>query len=777
MDKRLFVAAMAGVGIAEAFGAAVAQTGPLDEVVVTAQKRSESAQDVPIAIAAFGGKQMRDYGLRDLRELAEFVPGVTLYDDRGESSQPTWVIRGVGLADFNANNTPTAAIYYDEFYLTSNVMGGIGLFDIERVEVLKGPQGGLYGRNTTGGAVRVQSVRPSFDGYSGYGTFSYGRFGAINVDGAVGGPISDKVAFRLAAMTRQGGGYQDSLVTPKDDNWGDADFWAVRGQLLFEPTDSFSALIKVEGGQDKAETPLGHGIGAYDATGGYCPAVQAGYQDDTTCLHWSNVTNLANGNPVGLLPSAQSGDGKVVLSNPINRLDNDWFSATAQLNWDLNFATLTSITGYIDYNSKQAFDYDGGFLDTGHEFNDSPVSAWSEELRLISNGNGSPLTWMAGFLYAEDKLDEFRTFTFPDNVLIFGSLVSADRGFQQKSKSWAAYGQAEYRLTDAVKAHVSLRYTDEKKRLWDGFSYLNATPGVPGVSPGGNEVPFVVGATKQYKLKANWSGDAGLDWQVSDDAMLYGKVSRGVKSGGFFGGFFLGDAELDPYLEETVWAYEVGFKTDWFDNSLRLNGAAFYYDYSDVQGFISRFSTVTNTLLTKLGNQGGAKHTGVELDAAWAPASIDGLTLTAGGSWLRAIRDTTDTFTGLDGVVRPYDGLRRGNAPKFSYFLQGRYERQLTGSLEGMAQVNYSWRDDLSDVAGSGALINAALTGGTTAYGTLNARVQIGDVDGRWNVALLGKNLTDETYISNQTSDTIGGRLQNYGRPRTWAIELNYFWN
>ena len=189
----------------------------LEEIIVTAQKRAESVQDVPIAISAFSGEQIEELAIGDLRELIEFIPGVEMYDDRGISSQPTWIIRGVGLADLNANNTPTAAIYHDEFYLTSNIMGGIGMFDIERIEVLKGAQGGLYGRNTTGGAVRVESVKPDLGGANGYATGSYGRYDAWSLEGAVGVPLGERAAVRIAALTNQGGGYQDSLVTVDDE--------------------------------------------------------------------------------------------------------------------------------------------------------------------------------------------------------------------------------------------------------------------------------------------------------------------------------------------------------------------------------------------------------------------------------------------------------------------------------------------------------------------------------------------------------------------------------
>lgn len=748
----------------------VQAAGTLEEIVVTAQKRTESLQEVSISVSAFSATQLQELGLSDLRELTGHIPGVELFDDRGASSQPTWIIRGVGLADFNANNTPTAAIYYDEFYLTSNVMGGIGMYDIERVEVLKGPQGGLYGRNTTGGAVRILSTAPSLEESSGYVKGSYGKWDRYGIEGAIGGPISDTVAYRLAGMFDQGGGWQDSLATPGDDEWGDRDFWAVRGQLLFQPNERLSIKLKIDAGEDQSETPLGYGIGAYDPnTGLNCQAVLDGRQDPNSCITWSTLTNLVTGAPIGPLASDQSDDGEKVLSNPVNEMDNEWLLATLQIDWDMDFATFTSITGYIDYENQQVFDYDGGQLVTGHEVNDSPIESWSQEFRLISNGDGS-LEWLAGISYAEDELNEFRTFLWPDNVLIWGEGVPlSERGFDQESTSWAVYGQLGFYLAENWKLHGSLRYSDEEKEYRDGFTTLNFAPGVPA------EV-WVFNANQDWELDDNWSGHIGLDWTPTDSSMIYGRITRGYKSGGFFGGFSLSEAETAPYGEESVTSYEIGFKSDWLDQSLRVNGAVFYYDYEDVQGFTSVFSEVTQTALTKLDNLGDAEHTGAELEITWLPGGLEGLMLSAGFAWLDAELESDFAFLAQDfETVVPYDGLQRGYAPEFSYYLQGRYEHNLSDNLLGMMQLSYSWRDDQVNEDTTGSPIDSALQG-IEDYGVLNGRIQLGSDDERWHVALIGRNLTDEEYNVNATFDNLGGYLSTYGQPSNWTLELVYNW-
>ena len=758
----------ARTALAAAFAALSASTAfaapALEEVVVTAQKRAESVQDVSIAIKAFSEEELSNLGTNNLSELTEFVSGAELFDDRG-AGQPTWVIRGVGLADFNSNNTPTAAIYYDEFYLTSNVLGGIGMFDIASVEVLKGPQGGLYGRNTSGGAVRVNSARPVVgEELNGYITGSYGRWDAAGLEGAVGGPIGETAAFRITASTTQGGGWQDSLATPGDDEHGDRDFSAVRAQLAFEPSDTFNLLFKLEGGEDKSETTLGYSRALYDGnTGDYCASAYAGKHNENDCVTLSNLTNalaLTPGDP-GILPNGQREDGTKVLSNPINGLDNSWTGANLQMNWDFDFATLTSITGYLNYENNQVFDYDAQPLVLFHEnAGEAELTLWSQELRLLSNSEG-PLTWLAGAMYAEDEDEEHRDGYLTENVLVFSTETA--RGFTQTTESWAVYGQVEYELGDAWKVHGSLRYTDEEKELEDAFHYDNR-----------DEFYYIQGVDKTAELDENWSGHIGVDWAVSDDAMVYARVTQGFKSGGFFGGFSFSSDELDPYAEETVLSYEMGFKSMWLENSLQLNGAVYFYDYQDVQGFTQVFSETTGTVVTKLGNLGDAEHTGAELDLVWLP--LEGLSLQATVAWLDAEITDSDTLA-LDqaGEVFPIEGLKRSYAPEWSTSLQGRYEWNISSSLLAAVQLNYSWRDDLNDEDTELSNINLAAFSYED-YQVLNGRISIGSVEQTWDVALVGRNLTDEEYWANATGDDLASFTSIPTRPMSYAVEATYRW-
>ncbi len=736
----------------------------IEEVIVTAQKRAQSLQEVSIAIAAFGEEDLKGLGATNLEEITEFVSGAELFDERG-AGQPTWVIRGVGLSDFNSNNTPTAAIYYDEFYLTSNVLGGIGLFDVGRVEVLKGPQGGLYGRNTSGGAVRVLSKRPEVgEALNGYVTGTTGRWNRSGIEAVVGGSFNEKTAFRLSAMSDQGGGWQNSLATPEDDEYGDRDFSALRAQVSVELTDTMDLWVKLEGGTDRSETTLGYSRALYDAnTGDFCSQAYAGNHDEQGCVTLSNLTNAFVLTPgdLGLLPSGQTLDGRHVMSNPINALDNQWAGVNVQLNWDLTFATVTAIAGYLEYDNNQRYDFDGQPLALFEETGKAELSAWSQELRLTSNSQG-PLHWLAGITYAEDEDKEFRIGDLSDNVLVFPTL--SERGFVQQTSSWGVYGQLDYALSETVSLNSSLRYTEEKKDLKNAF-FEDLSGGFF----------YIEGVNKSLELDDNWSGHVGVDWTPADDLLVYGRITRGFKSGGFFGGFAFTEAELEPYREETVVSFEVGVKSSLLNKTLQLNSALFFYDYSDVQGFTQTYSPVTQTTLTKLGNLGDAEHTGAEMDIIWFPEAVEGLSFQVATAWLKAEIVNSDTI-GLDqaGEQFPIEGLARTFSPEFSSSVQARYEWNVSDLLAAV-QFNYSWRDNLVDASSSFSDIELAAFD-HSGYEVLNARLSLAAEDDSWSVALIGRNLLDEVYWARASGDDLGSYISTPAKPESWAIEVNYQW-
>jgi iron complex outermembrane recepter protein len=740
--------------------AADADGGGLEEVIVTAQKRSENLQDVGIAVDSFHAEDLRELGLHSLGEVTKFASNVQLFDAYG-SGQPTWVIRGVGLQDFNANNTPTAAIYVDDVYLTSNVMGGQSLFDLERIEVLKGPQGALYGRNTSGGAVRLLSKRPNPSAPDGYVYANYGRWQDVAFEGAANVPLSESTAVRVAGRWSQSSeGWQNNVVTGEEH--GKQDRWAVRASLLSALGENGEIIARVHAAEDRSETALGQTVGLYNpATFGFCDPLLAGRLDDSQCAAYSTFFD-----PQFRFPEVQSDDGSTTLSDPINQLDNSSTGASLEINWDFGGVTLTSITGYEDFSYHLLFDYDGGYGEFSHQNARTDIKTFSEELRLASATENS-LRWQLGLEYAADELTEDRQFLFGDDFITLGPIFGGEAGllgYDQDTTSYAAWAQIGYQLSDTLKLNAGVRYTDEEKKYKNGSTSVRS---------GGVVYPFSTGLKDDLQLDI-FSGKLGLDWSVGDDALLYASVSKGFKSGGFFGGFpSAGQASIVPYQEETVIAYEVGLKSQWLQDTLRFNASLFHYDYQDAQGYTTVQDQLTGLVLTRLGNIGDAEHDGAEVELMWLPT--ERLSLQANAAWLKAkITDSDQSAVSWMGTLVPLEGMDRPFAPEFSYSVIGRYSVSLGNVLEGTMQVDYNWRDALG---GSGlSVIEQTMSDQMKGYGLLGARLSLAPRDGSWEIALWGRNLADEKYITNVTSDDVASWMVLPGQPMSYGIEGTYKW-
>ena len=744
----------------------------MDQVIITSTRRAASVQSVATSVAVLDHAQLQALDAVSLVDAAAAVPGAEIFDDRG-AGQPTWVIRGVGLTDFNVNNTPTAAIYYDETYLVSNVLGGIGLFDLERVEVLKGPQGGLYGRNTTGGAVRVISAKPDFSGTSGDLSASYGSWDEVRAQGAINLPIIDeKLAIRLAGQTVQGGGWQDSLATPGDDQHGDQDFLAFRGQVRAALSPRTEVNLKLDLGRDRSETTLGRGLGVYDEIGDFCAPVLAGEQGGAGCFGLHNLL----GDP--RLPSDQESDGRTVLSNPINALNNDWTGINFQIESDLGFADFTSISSFLNFDYEQAYDFDGTPLALFQTHPNAPTGSEIEqvqqELRLVSKQD-QPLSWLVGAVWAHDTIDQDNYADISDNFFAQAELgalfpegtptvLALATDYQQVTESWAIYGEAGYDLSDTINLNASLRYTDEDKDFNDYTSFVDF---------GGFTADVLDGVDLRTSLDDNFSGHLGLNWTPNEVFLAYVKYSRGAKSGGFFGGIVATEPELGPYGAETVDAIEIGFKSRPAED-LILNGALYYYDYQDAIGYASVFNSVLQGPVTQLANIGDAEHLGAEVDVFWQPKNLDGFQVQASASLLDA-EITESTFTDLTQSGEPYsvEGLTRDFAPSFSFFAMARQEFGLGQGLGGSAQLSYSYRDDLSPRSSFGDDIDFGL-GRFDGYGTLAGRISVGHLRNGWEVALSGENLMHESYITSVTGDDLGSYMVLPARPRRFRVELSF---
>ncbi|MDT8398660.1 MAG: TonB-dependent receptor [Pseudomonadales bacterium] len=734
--------------------------GLLEEILVTARKRSENSQSIGLSMAVFDADALKTMNLKSLPDVSSAISNVELFEDFSGAGLPTWIIRGVGLQDFNTNNTPTAAVYVDEVYQTSTVMGTVGLFDVEQVEVLKGPQGGLYGRNTSGGAVLLKTRRPELQSNSGYTELSYSRWQNLAAEGAVNVGLTDSTALRVSGRSlSSSGAWQKSVVDNKAH--GEKDLWDVRSWFTFQPSDNFTFDWKIQGGRDDSEIQLGRSVGLYAPNGGFCQAVLEGRRDDENCLNWAGVNRSLLGLPFEPAAS-QRNDGSLVLSDPINQQKNNYLSNTFFISQKVVGATFFSISSFDRFDYGVDLDLDGSRGEFAHRLSSSDIEVLSQEFRLVSDSN-ERLNWLLGLSYNDEKFKERRDFLWRDNFLVVQQLgfEQARLAYNQTTRSAAVYGSLDYEISPRWSLNAALRYTDEDK------TYKNGSLSVP-VNP---PVFLYRDLKRQYSLGSHWSGKAGLEWTPRDGMLVYGTLSRGFKSGGFFGGFPDVAEQVSPYKEEKITAYELGIKRDWFRQSLRLNASVFYYDYQDVQGFVTSINSLTNTQIDVLTNQGDAEHAGAEVELVWAP--VEGLSLTGNISYLDARFKRSEIFSrNIDGILLPIEG-RRPFAPEWSGAFAVNYVTTIAENYRMTGNLNYHYRSEFS-----GRLTSPAdrAVNRLPGYGLLGARLDLSRVQDDWSLALWAKNILDKSYLNRIKSDGLRSYIDLFGEPRSFGASLSYQW-
>lgn len=734
----------------------------LDEVIVTAQKREQSLQDVGISIAAMTGEQLRERGIDNIDGLANSIPNVQLFNLSG-GGVPVVILRGVGLQNFRINDTPTTGVYVDEVYQVNIAQIEATTFDMERIEILKGPQGGLYGRNAVGGAIQYISRKPNFDEVEGYASLAYGRYDRVEVEGAVSLPVADNFAVRVAGRVVTSG---DTYFRSTTGNFkhGEQERWGGRVMASWLPTETTTVDLKVHAGEDNSETALFRTIGAFEpsflvepgvslsrALGNFCSSILAGGpREPGRCTVGGNETPESFG-VKGRFDSAST-------ARP--GLDNNWWGASLNVSQELGDVTLTSITAYDKFNYKRTVDVDA-VPDVKQEFAfGTEVEAWSQELRLAYDAGGD-LRWLFGASYSEDTLNE-ASFVSADTggfPLLLGS-TKFDQFYRQESKSFAVYGRADYAVSDVVNIAVEGRYTTEDKSLVGGLLAVDNN----------NTLSFV----DDSKTFDAFSGKVIAEWKATDDLLAYASIGRGFKSGGFFGGFATNQEQIDvPFENEFIVAYEAGLKSEWLEGRARVNASVFYYDRTDVQANAG-VTDDAGVLIDRLTNIGDVRTFGAELDAVVVP--VEGLTLSAGFGYIDAEITksdvvVTDFFSGAE--INP-KGLRIPQQPKFNLNFLGRYEVAISSSNTMAFQAEYSFQ-----TARDLGLVKSVEEGNfltEAAYGLLNLSVSIASDDELWEVTGRIDNVIDEKYRVVARDITEGGLYEIFGAPRTWKVTLTTRW-
>jgi iron complex outermembrane receptor protein len=728
----------------------------MEEVVVTAQKREESLQNVSATVNAFTGEDLRAVEVKTTKDMSKLLSNVDIKVS-SLGVNPNITIRGVGMNNFNSNNNPTAGVYVNEVFMSSPAMLSLFMMDLERTEIMKGPQGTLYGRNTNGGAINIISKKPSQEKDI-FANISYGAYDTIRVEGAFGGGLSDAWSGRLSYLyDNRGESYYDNTIT--GENMGSSENIGFRGQLRYDnagPLTMNFSLSYLEQDAVSGMTEIWT-TGDPDDTFALCPEaialIEAGGGAD--------VTKLPRGGCVSTVGTYDPDDDpfKDNLNPSLQdryRVDTDLVAGTFDLTYDFSGATLTSITGYItqDRLFGEGWYIPGDMLFFEH---DEEIWQFSQEFRL--SGSSNKIGWVAGLFYSQDQIKTFNPIESPS---IFGDFFGYNPGwwdYDQKTTSAAVFGSLDFYLSNTVTLVAGLRYTDEEISFEGGTSFLEAGGPLETTTDVFNAprelldelgIPFTY--IDETISESDTSGRVALEIRPNDDLLVYGSVATGFKSGGFFGDFTFENFELGPYDPETVTAFEVGVRSTLANGNVQLNGAVFFNDYNDIQTYFP------SEVGFKLDNLENAEILGLDLELIARPAV--GLDILLGVGWLD---------TEVKSSVADYDGNVLPNAPEYQFNGMIRYSFGVSDKIWMVPLVAFKTTDDKFTEA-TNLPLNYAL-----GYTTFDFRLSVAPPDFKWEVALWGQNITDEEYFEEVFwAELLNSGTAWPGAPSTWGVSLTY---
>jgi len=746
----------------------VAAQPQLEEVLVTAEKRTQSINDVPLSVAALAGSDIEVGKISSLNDVAFRTPGLTF--NQFNVGEPRIYIRGIGNSSDSAASDPAVGVFLDEVYIGRTGGVGFDLFDLERIEILRGPQGTLYGKNTNGGAINIVTSRPSQETELRV-RGSLGSDGLRHIQGLASGGLSDGVAGKLVFSHRERDGFGRNVITPGDintsgnfsasrlignsigaagsgDDLDDLKNYSVRGQLLFDINERASLLL----GADYAK----------NQSNGSCRSIQ---NLDKAIAGLTPFWELG-------IPQAAQNDQRHCATQFDTGQEREVHGVMARLEYDLGWAMLTSISAWRSSEFSVLDDLTGIPLsdlaaptppgvplppgsftapDNVIDASDEEASQWSQELRLSHSTDR--LNWVVGAFFMEEEVDREEEFYTQFSTLLQGLGLAGvgDVLFTQDNttESTAIYGQIDYDITPQLTLTYGARWAKDKKDITqNALDLLDTEPsGVPLILP-----PFEA----PVSASDSWSEitqKVSLAYRPTQDMMLYATYSEGFKSGAFQSQTNLASVASEPVDPEIVENIELGVKSAWWNNRVQLNLSYYDMDYSDLQIFElnSRF------LLTLLNAEAESK--GVEASIDVAPT--ENLTVNASYNWSDATFDSFINSNGLDlsGNDLPF-------APDQALTLSANYRFDLTGGGTLDVGASYSWKDDYffgpqnreRERQESVTLIDANLTWFSR--------------DASLSVDVWGKNLDDELQLSNQIVDPTGVTSEFYMPPRTYGVTV-----
>lgn len=736
----------------------------LEEVVVTAQKRAERLQDVPVSVTAFSQDQMDLMGIQNIAGMQESTPNLSFAVQTGDQYSAKVTLRGVGTETTEGGGDPGVALHIDNVYVGRNSAAAIDIYDVERVEVLRGPQGTLYGRNANGGSVNIVTRRPQ-DVQEASGDITYGSYDWVRVRGVLNQPLGDNAAARLTVFSDTRDGYLENLYRNGGDA-GDKDSQGGRLQLLWRNVLGGELLLRAyavkNGGVGPANRLLGTDTGTADGyPREFLIGIGAGGGPPVSADVYRNFNGNANTPVLQPLPT----DLWKVRKDANEFLDQKMRGADIQGEWTFaSGITLRSISSYQTLESEILIDTDGSELPIETRGRKNAAHQFSQELNLLSSSDGR-FTWLlGGFYYTESLSETLRGTTLPGTVpLTFrlppfavpGGGGAALWTIQDYSNdSYALFGQGTLRITDSLNLTVGARHTKDEKsqyRPQSGIIDLTTRFRFNGAGARGYAPPDSSGGEWS---KATWK--ASIDYKFNPDHMVYASYSTGFKAGGFDLNSPTVSGELSPYQPETVKAIEIGSKNRFLDGRMTFNLAAFRYDYENMQTFrLTAFGPRTD-------NAASSSIEGFEAELALRPT--EAFSIDASFGYLDAKYD--DFFLAIPPPGVNLAGNRLNNAPDWTGHVGAEYVLPI-GTHNLISRVDWSYKGDTYYDRGNTPFDLQR------AYSLWNARIRYDA--GNWYADLFGSNLGNEQYVTAQLINppfSCACRSVNIGPPRMYGVTV-----
>lgn len=700
----------------------------LEEVVVTARKRQESLSDVPISVSAFSGAQLEALGVENSGDIALAIPNLSWNTEFGRAS-PQVYMRGIGTNNFAPVNQGPVAIYQDGVIIGPNIVQGFAAFDLERVEVLKGPQGTLFGRNSTAGLVNFVSKAPVIEsGQSGYVSVEVGDWGTTNIEGAVGFDISEKWAARISGVSNNSDGEYTNLNPEAEANAGGADDYSIRAQFLYDNGSNFNALFNLHRSEADPDVP---------------PFKVAGVGGPASC-----ATEVVFGQCATAFGFIDNPDFHVTShQDDSENTDNTGGFAKLKYTFD-NDLQLSSTTAYDKASIRRLDDVDESPANDEWDHYAVDFEWFSQE--FLFSGESDAVNWHAGLYYYEEENEGILVFDFPTDDSVFGAGTGFGVGnfLATDTKTYALFGQAVWTLSDTVRLTTGLRFNKEDKDI-DFLGFTNRTdPNRDTIYRSIDDIDLSDGITEPFadsSSENNVSGRISIDFTVNDNILLFGGFARGFK-GGDVNGAATTASGAGIVDSETLDVIEFGMKGTFLDGAMRANAAVFFQDYQDQQVAVILPGT-TAAGDPSFQNAASSKFPGIEADITWALS--DDFTLLASVGYVDAEFDDYE-FDGGD-----FSGNRVPLVSKIESWVMGQYNIPLKNEGTFTLQADASYQSDQFFTPQNGQFPEAAALFEDDLT-LLNASFKYEAPNGNWSAKLFVKNLTDKQYL------TSGFAIENF---------------